>query len=282
MKMVESNQKYVIESVTQFLEKGRNGFDGSFNIKCESGKVTMDLSLSFVLGCQEQRNEDSDLSSYHQTITSKRSKKSPSRLRRNWLRAEKYRAKKSVTSSTEEVLVTEDFPVVNNGETDEDTEDLSKVNFMDIIEDFGSIFDEDEDDSSCKDAIAEDDTSEYLPFIVFCETYVNELRTGHIGLGIHGYKKQDSASDIPKDRKWRRREDVVVAPVGNAKNFFAMHSKDRVFKVYYGFDFQEPGGYDVFYIRLKDYDDLYLYSKVVHNQVNYDLMCGDWIAIVEI
>ena len=84
MKMVELNQKYVIEKVTKFLEKGRKGFDGSFNIKFESGKVKIDLSLSLVLGCQEQcEKEDSDSGS-------KRSKKSPSRLRRNQLRAEKY------------------------------------------------------------------------------------------------------------------------------------------------------------------------------------------------
>ena len=84
MKMVELNQKYVIEKVTKFLEKGRKGFNGSFNIKCESGKVKIDLSLSLVLGYQEQcEKEDSDLGS-------KRSKKSPSRLRRNQPRAEKY------------------------------------------------------------------------------------------------------------------------------------------------------------------------------------------------
>ena len=144
--MIELNQKYVIESVTQFLEKGRNGFDGYFNIKCESGKVKIDLSLSLVLGCQEQNGkEDSDLGS-------KRSKKSPSRLRRNRLRAEKCRAKKStiqtidkncVTSMTEEVLITEDFPVLNKAETDEDAEDLSNVNVMDYIEDYGSICDDD-------------------------------------------------------------------------------------------------------------------------------------------
>ena len=64
MKMVELNQKYVIEKVTKFLEKGRKGFNGSFNIKCESGKVKIDLSLSLVLGCQEQcEKEDSDLGS---------------------------------------------------------------------------------------------------------------------------------------------------------------------------------------------------------------------------
>ena len=70
--------------------------------------------------------------------------------------------------------------------------------------------------------------------------------------------------------------------MGNAKKFFAMHNKDRVFKVNYGLDFKEPSGYDDFYMKWTDYDDLYLYSKVVHNQVNYDLKCGDWIAIVEI
>ena len=46
--MVECNQKHVIESVTQFLEKVRNFFDGSFNIKCESGKVTIYPYLLFL------------------------------------------------------------------------------------------------------------------------------------------------------------------------------------------------------------------------------------------
>ena len=148
--MVELNQKFVVEQVAKFLEKGKNGYDGSFTIKCESGKVKIDLSLSLVLGCQEQSGkEDSDLGS-------KRSKKSPSRLRRNRLRAEKYRAKKStiqtidkncVTSITDEVHLTEDFPVLNKAETDdEDAEDFSNVNVMDCIEDYGSIYDH---DSSC-------------------------------------------------------------------------------------------------------------------------------------
>ena len=112
--------------------------------------MKIDLSLSLVLGCQEQSGkEDSDLGS-------KRSKKSPSRLRRNRLRAEKYRAKKStiqtidkncVTSITDEVHLTEDFPVLNKAETDdEDAEDFSNVNVMDCIEDYGSIYDH---DSSC-------------------------------------------------------------------------------------------------------------------------------------
>ena len=71
MKMVELNQKYVIEKVTKFLEKGRKGFDGSFNIKFESGKVKIDLSLSLVLGCQKQSGkDDSNLGSYHRTKTS--------------------------------------------------------------------------------------------------------------------------------------------------------------------------------------------------------------------
>ena len=79
MKMVELNQKYVIEKVTKFLEKGRKGYDGSFNIKCESRKVTMDLSLSFVLGCQEQSGKENS-GFYNQTKTSKRSRKSRSKL----------------------------------------------------------------------------------------------------------------------------------------------------------------------------------------------------------
>ena len=293
--MVELNQNYVIEQVAKFLEKGRNGFDGSFNIKCESGKVKIDLSLSLVLGSQEQsRKDDSDLSSYHQIKTSKRSKKSPSRIRRNWLRAEKYRAKNStiqtidkncVASTTEEVPITEDFPVLNEVETDEDAEDFSKVNVIDCIED---IF---EDDSSCKYAIAEDDASDdsedkeenHLVFIVFCETYVNVLRTGYIGLSVCGYKKEEMCwgSGNNKDRKWRRGEDLEWAPSGSRKKFFAVNSEDRVFKEYYGFAFKEPGGYDAD-ISWIDYDDLNLYSKNVHNNINYDIETGDWIVIVEI
>ena len=60
-----------------------------------------------------------------------------------------------------------------------------------------------------------------------------------------------------------------------------MNSEDRVFKEYYGFAFKESGGYDAD-ISWIDYDDLYLYSKIVHSHINYDLMCGDWIVIVEI
>ena len=179
-----------------------------------------------------------------------------------------------VTSTTEEVLITEDFPVLNKVDTDEDAED-------------GSIC---EDDSSCKDAIAEDDASDsedneenHLVFIVFCETYVNFLRTGHIGLSVCGYKKEEMCwgSDNKKDRKWWKGEDVEWAPSGNLKKYFAMNSEDHVFKEYYGFAFKEPGGYDAD-ISWIDYDDLYLYSKIVHSHINYDLMCGDWIVIVEI
>ena len=184
-------------------------------------------------------------------------KKSPSRLRRNRLRAEKYRAKKSTiqtidkncaSSTTEEVLITEDFPVLYKAETDDDAEDLSNVNVMDYIEDYGRICD---DDSSCEDVIYEDDASDsedneenHLVYIVFCETYVNVLRTGRICLSILGYKKEDMCwgSDNIKDRKWRKGEDVEWAPSGNTKKFFARNSEDRVFKEYYGFEFKEPGG----------------------------------------
>ena len=282
--MVECNQKHVIESVTQFLEKVRNGFDGSFNIKCESGKVTMDLSLSFVLGCQEKSGrEKSDLCFYHQTKTSKRTKKSPSKLRRNWLRAERYRAMKGmlqtnnencVTSSTEEeVLVSEDIPVVNNEL--ETVEDLSNVNVMDSIEDYASTFD---DDSINEDDIAQDDDSDsdynegnYLIFMVFCENYVSELRTGRSSLSIRGFEKEDF-----EDRK-RSWEEVAWASLGSTKNYFAMYSEDRVFKEFYGF--QEGGGYDAD-LSWIDYDDLYLYSRMVHNNIN---CWGDnFVVIAEI
>ena len=286
MKMIELNQKYVIESVTQFLEKGRNGFDGYFNIKCESGKVTMDLSVALVLGCQEQSGkDDSDLGSYLcQTKTSKkRSRKSPSKLRRNLLRAEKYRAKKSMiqidnencfTSTTEEVHISEDFPVVNNVETDKDS---PKVNVVDSIEDNASTMDY---ASTYKDVIDEDGTSDrnateanYLVFTVFCETYVNELRTGRISRSIRAYEKED----YEERPKWRA--EFEWAPSGYSRNFFAMYSDKRVFKEYYGFE--EGGGFDED-ISWIDYDNLYLYSKNSHSRINYDLQTGDWIVIVEI
>jgi len=188
----------------------------------------------------------------------------------------------------EEVPITEDFPVLNEVETDEDAEDFSKVNVIDCIEDYCSIF---EDDSSCKYAIAEDDASDdsedkeenHLVFIVFCETYVNVLRTGYIGLSVCGYKKEEMCwgSGNNKDRKWRRGEDLEWAPSGSRKKFFAVNSEDRVFKEYYGFAFKEPGGYDAD-ISWIDYDDLNLYSKNVHNNIDYDIETGDWIVIVEI
>ena len=101
-------------------------------------------------------------------------------------------------------------------ETDDDAEDLSNVNVMDYcIKDYGSTYD---DDSSCEDVIDEDDASDsedneenhlvYIFFGVFCETYVNVLRTGRIALSILGYKKEDMCwgSDNIEDRKWRNGE----------------------------------------------------------------------------
>ena len=113
------DQKYVIELVTKFLEIGRNG---SINISYEMGKVTIDCSVSLVLGSQEHSAvKDSD-SGPNQPRKRKRqrSRNSPSKLRRNWLRAEKSRADKiqkqqnenlvSHTSSTGEVYAHEVIP----------------------------------------------------------------------------------------------------------------------------------------------------------------------------
>ena len=61
-------------------------------------------------------------------------------------------------------------------------------------------------------------------------------------------------------------------------NIFAMHSENRCFKEHYGFE--EGGGYDAD-LSWIDYDDLHLYSKEVHDHINYDIKC-DFIAIVEI
>ena len=138
-------------------------------------------------------------------------------------------------------------------------------------------------DSSNGDAIAENDVSDcddnggnHLIFIVFCENYVNVLRTGRISLSIRGFEKEDS--DNSEDRKLKREEDFIWAPSGSSKNFFAMHSENRCFKEHYGFE--EGGGYvaDLSWI---DYDDLHLYSKEVHDHINYDIKC-DFIVIVEI
>ena len=46
--MVELNQKFVIEQVTKFLEKGKNGYDRSFNIKWESEDSFIPACLLFL------------------------------------------------------------------------------------------------------------------------------------------------------------------------------------------------------------------------------------------
>ena len=147
---------------------------------------------------------------------------------------------------------------------------------MDSIEDYASTSD---DDSINEDDIAQDDDSDsddnegnYLIFMVFCENYVSELRTGRSSLSIRGFEKEDF-----EDRK-RSWEEIAWASLGSTKNYFAIYSKDRVFKEFYGF--QEGGGYDAD-LSWIDYDDLHLYSKEVHDHINYDIKC-DFIAIVEI
>ena len=100
-----------------------------------------------------------------------------------------------------------------------------------------------------------------------------------------------SKSDAQRDlsswwQPWTRvgngiNKDVEWAPSGNTKKFFARNSEDRVFKEYYGFEFKKPNGYDAD-ISWIYYDDLNLYSKNVHNHIDYDIKTGNWIVIVEI
>ena len=116
-----------------------------------------------------------------------------------------------------------------------------------------------------------------LIFIVFCENYVSELRTGRVSLSIRGYEKDDH--DNSEDRIRRSGEDFIWAPSGSTKNFFAMYSENCVFKEYFGFE--EGGGYEAD-LSWIDYNNLHLYSKEVHNHINFDIKCGDCIVIVEI
>ena len=106
---------------------------------------------------------------------------------------------------------------------------------------------------------------------------MSELRIGRISLSIRGYKKEDR--DNSEDRKRKSGEDFIRAPSGSPKNFFALHSENCVFKEYFGFE--EGGGYDAD-LSWIDYEDLHLYSKEVHNHINYDIKCGDCIVNVEI
>ena len=89
------HQDFVIKSATKVLELWGQGLDGTFTIKCENGRAR--LEMSFDLGYQdEMRYGNFNLSPSCQLFGSPRkSRSSPSTLRRSRARAEAYQLKKS-------------------------------------------------------------------------------------------------------------------------------------------------------------------------------------------
>jgi len=243
--MLDLNQKYVIESVTKFLEIGRNG---SFNIKCEMGKVTMDCSVLLVLGCQEHSAvKDSDSGPQpHQPRNRRRSRNSPSKLRRNWLRAEKYRANKIQTqfqtqnekcvydsSPTGEVFACEVIPVAKlDAQKVEIDEDVDEVSVRSSIEDNSSDDDDDNDAyevATTEDCDSDDIEGSDLAFIVLCEIFVKELKYESIYERIHAYKKDSVQSESGKVENSRWSKDII-GPFNRMHQFGSDHQDTCVFK----------------------------------------------------
>merc|ERR1712243_454931 len=203
--MFESNQSStkcqsqlqddVIKCVTKVLEIWRQGFDGTFTIKCENGNARLNLSVD--LGCQEATRDGISVSGPTRVFfdTPRKSRSSPSKKRRSRARAEAYQLKKSLfqnknengdidTRSTEEVFVSEAAPVadLNKVETDEDAKDSTKDFASTDRDDITHTLDDNtEDDASndddyyssdADDDASNDDEGSDLAFIVMCENYV--------------------------------------------------------------------------------------------------------------
>jgi len=338
----KTRQDSVFEQFNKFMQYWNSGQKASLNIECDNGEAVMNMSVSL--------------------RSSRRTRYSPSKIKRNKLRAEIYRKKKELERRTceeqfdvddeNDLEINSDFngndelnSVTENvfsSKSDENKECSSMNNFLDsnyqlcfvdeddcdscdsravnFLETDVSMSDRDQIESdtimtpeNCsvdkctvgptvhchhddvdedKDIVDNEEGEEQdheieinsddiggndLIFIVFCENYVSELRTGRISLSIRGYKKEDR--DNSEDRKRKSGEDFIRAPSGSLKNFFALHSENCVFKEYFGFE--EGGGYDAD-LSWIDYEDLHLYSKEVHNHINYDIKCGYCIVNVEI
>ena len=114
------HRDFVMKLVSKFFEVWGQGLDGTVTLKCENGKARFELSLD--LGCQEKGRDGNSVSSPTRQFydTPRRSRSSPSKLRRSRARAEAYQLKKSlfqikdkkcVASSKEKVFASEVDPV---------------------------------------------------------------------------------------------------------------------------------------------------------------------------
>ena len=102
------HQDFVIKTATKFLEIWGQGLNGTFTMKCENGNAR--LELYFDLGCQDQLKDGNLVSSPTRNFSGppRKSRNSPSTLRRSRARAEAYQLKKSLfeTKKEESVLDT--------------------------------------------------------------------------------------------------------------------------------------------------------------------------------
>jgi len=287
MKMFEStklnsncpsqHRDFVNTLVTKFFEIWGQGLDGTVTLKCENGNARLELSLD--LGCQEMGRDGNSVSGPTRYDTPRKSRSSPSKLKRSRARAEAYQLKKSLfqtknkisqcvdASSKEEVFVPDVDPVtkMNKIEADDkighNVEDFTKtVKSFDANKNKDASFEDDlrtdenestdEDDStdcdstSDGDATTDVDTSNDvagsdLGYIVLCENYVTELLNGQIYDSYFTFGKECEKGEV--DNCKCMDSDAVFED----ERFH--HS--YVFKMSYGFE--EGGGF------LEDLSDYY-------------------------
>ena len=98
-----TRQDSVFEQLNQFVQYWNSGQKASFNIECENGEAVMNMSVSL--------------------RSSRRTRYSPSKIKRNKLRAEIYRKKKELERRTCEEHLNEQF-------------DVDDENYLEINSDF--------------------------------------------------------------------------------------------------------------------------------------------------
>ena len=254
------HRDFVMKSAMKFMEIWGQGLDGTFMMKCENGNAR--LELSFDLGCQDniQMKEGNSVSSTNRHVfgSPRKSRSSPSTLRRSRARAEAYQLKNNYfetkkeekvldSSSKEKVFVSEVVPVAEVSKTEADEKETVKNSFDDDSKTKDSADASTEDDStdddtssSSDDANTEDDASidddddsedderSDLAFIVLCENYINELLLGRNYLSPVGYFKEDNGK-IEDSRKG------ALPWLVMKREFTDIHSEYFVIKVIFWF-----------------------------------------------
>ena len=121
----ETNQESVFEQFTKFVQFWKDGRKASFNVECDNGEAVMNLSVSLK--------------------SSRKTRHSPSRIRRNKKRAEKHRKKQQQEFNAEQLQEKNDVDNEDSLDIDSDFNGNEVNNFHSLDYEYQLCFVNDDD-----------------------------------------------------------------------------------------------------------------------------------------